>query len=580
MYSFDLKRRVLELNPKINDDLRPPRTSTPELTFTGWRPFGREPKLNGVNLPLEEDERSLSIAISHDGEMFMHGGTRYLRLYDRNGVQIWRQRFRASRLNMAANGKVAIAVHGGGTIRWYRVKDGQELLAFFPHPDKKRWVLWTPSGYYDAAAGAEDLLGWHVNQGPDKEALFYSVAQFRDRLYRPDVIARVLDTLDVRTALEQADLVRREVTTPVEPLQKVLPPVVELVSPREGIQVTDTDLLVTFLLQSPSGDPVTELQGLVDGRVVTIRPNPLSRGQDELKGKLILPIPPQNVTIGLRAQNRHGTSAVATAQVNWVGLATARPSPNLYVLAIGVGSYPPASDIESLDFPAKGARELATLLENQAGGLYEKVVTRVLLDGEATQDAIFDGLDWLEEMTQSTDVAMLFLAGHGVKSKKGQYHFLPFDANLTRLRRTSVRGLELQGTLSRIRGRAALFFDTAYSGQVLDFPGAKVLNPSQVNVDEVANVLAQSESGPIVFASSTGQQLSLENKELENGVFAAGLLEGLAGAADSNRDGFIMASELAHYVAQRVADLTNGKQTPTTTYPKGLPDLTIAQVTP
>ena len=52
---------------------------------------------------------------------------------------------------------------GDGTIRWYRASDGAELLAFFVHVPDKRWIAWTPSGYYAASPGGEDLIGWHVN---------------------------------------------------------------------------------------------------------------------------------------------------------------------------------------------------------------------------------------------------------------------------------------------------------------------------------------------------------------------------------------------------------------------------------
>ena len=55
------------------------------------------------------------------------------------------------------------------------------MLAFFVDVEKKRWILWTPNGYYDAAPGAEDLIGWHVNRGPDKAADFFPLSRFRIR---------------------------------------------------------------------------------------------------------------------------------------------------------------------------------------------------------------------------------------------------------------------------------------------------------------------------------------------------------------------------------------------------------------
>jgi WD40 repeat protein len=98
-----------------------------------------------------------------------------LRLFDKNGKEIWNvpAPSAAWAVNISGNGRVAVAGFADGTIRWYRMEDGKELLAFFPHKDKKRWVIWTPKGYYDASPGGEDLIGWHINNRKDKEADFF-----------------------------------------------------------------------------------------------------------------------------------------------------------------------------------------------------------------------------------------------------------------------------------------------------------------------------------------------------------------------------------------------------------------------
>src|SRR5262249_57972541 len=92
-------------------------------------------------------------------------------------------------VNLAADDRLVIAALYDGTIRWYRSEDGAEVLAFYPHSDRKRWVAWTPLGHYAASPGAEDLIEWQINRG----------------FYRPDVIERVLDTFDPKKALEAAD---------------------------------------------------------------------------------------------------------------------------------------------------------------------------------------------------------------------------------------------------------------------------------------------------------------------------------------------------------------------------------------
>jgi hypothetical protein len=66
------------------------------------------------------------------------------------------------------------------------LRDGKELLAFFPHADRKGWVLWTSTGYYGASPGAEELIGWHVNRGRDAAAGFFPAARFRTTFFRPE----------------------------------------------------------------------------------------------------------------------------------------------------------------------------------------------------------------------------------------------------------------------------------------------------------------------------------------------------------------------------------------------------------
>jgi Caspase domain len=69
--------------------------------------------------------------------------------------------------------------------------------------------------------------------------------------------------------------------------------------------------------------------------------------------------------------------------------------------------------------------------------------------------------------------------------------------------------------------------------------------------------------GAFVFSSSSGTQPSSESDELKGGIFTYSLLRGLSGAASNNKDGSVRVSELAHYLARSVMELTDGhRQTP------------------
>jgi len=199
---FDAEKR--EFVDKTSLKLFKPIKEFKELKITHWEDsYKSYYKLNGETIELERYEFSRDYAISPDGEKFLLGTNRYLRLFDKNGKEIWKVQAPSIiwALNISGNGRVAVAGFADGTVRWYRMEDGKELLAFFQHKDKKRWVIWTPKGYYDASPGGEDLIGWHVNNGKDKEADFFPVSRFRDRFYRPDIIAKIFTTYDENEAI-------------------------------------------------------------------------------------------------------------------------------------------------------------------------------------------------------------------------------------------------------------------------------------------------------------------------------------------------------------------------------------------
>lgn len=95
------------------------------------------------------------------------------------------------------------------------------------------------------------------------------------------------------------------------------------------------------------------------------------------------------------------------------------------------------------------------------------------------------------------------------------------------------------------------------------------------DINKVVNELASSESGAVVFASSTGKQFSFERTEWGNGTFTKALVEGLSGKADLLGNGKITINTLDAYLAERVKELTGGNQTPTTK-PETIPDFPVA----
>ena len=74
----------------------------------------------------------------------------------------------------------------------------------------------------------------------------------------------------------------------------------------------------------------------------------------------------------------------------------------------------------------------------------------------------------------------------------------------------------------------------------------------------------RSSTGAVVISSASGVEFAYESPQWNNGVFTYALLEGLKNkTADLNKDGLVRVSELKDYVSDRVQELTNGRQNPT-----------------
>ncbi len=538
------------------------------LNITDWK-YTVTPKLNGSPLKLDQYERSRSFAVSPAKDGFLLGTEWRLRYFDASGSERWNAPVPGAAwdVNIAKNGKTGAAAFSDGTIRWFRISDGKELLAFFPLNDRKRWILWTPSGYYDASPGAEDLIGWHVNSGKDRVADFFPASKFRDRFYRPDVIVKMLDTLDenesVRLADAQSGRKRQEAD-----ITRILPPVVTIHSPAHGQEISDKTVTVTYSVRTPSGEPVTSVKALVDGRPAEgSKGKPMRPDSD----RLTVSIPERDCEISVIAENRFAASDPASVRIKWKGRAAEEfaVKPKLYVLAVGVGQY--QDKTLTLRYAGKDAADFAAVMADQKGGLYRDVESRVLTDGDAGKDNILDGLEWLQRQTTSKDIAALFLSGHGMNDSSGVYYFLPSDADTDKIKRTCLMFADIKNTVSAIAGKILVFADTCHSGNIMG--GRKGV----ADVNAFVNELASAENGAVVFTSSTGRQISLERPEWQNGAFTKAIVEGISGKAAYGKDkDKITVNMLDLYLSERVKELTEGTQTPTTTKPDTVPDFPIA----
>jgi WD40 repeat protein len=554
----------------LNANLALQAPITDGLGVTDWK-NSFAPKIRGKPLHLK-NELAKSLAIKPDRSGFVLGTNTSLWLFDPAGNELWRVRMPGAVFAVNTNGRVAVAAFSDGTIRWYRISDGEEILAFFPHPDRKRWILWTPSGYYDASPGGEDLIGWHVNNGKDNAADFFPASRFRSTYHRPDVIDRVLKTLDGAVALKQANEESGRKQAAQVSVREKLPPVVAIASPADEAEVSATPVKVRY--SARSHEPLTGLKVLVDGRPV------FTEGAGKTvkeSGDLSVSIPSRDCEISIIAENRYAVSEPAIVRLRWKGVVPAQEEfqikPTLYVLAVGVSQYKDSG--LRLGLAAKDALDFGSAWAEQKGRLYSGVEARVLTDGAATKGNILDGLEWLQQQVTQKDVAVLFFAGHGINDPNGVFYFLPVDADPEKLKRTGISQSDITSTVAAMAGKVLVFVDACHSGDLM----GKVKRRGSLDISSVINELASAENGAVVFSSATGRQYALESVDWGNGAFTKGLVEGIEGKASYGETGRITVNMLDLYVSERVKELTGGQQTPTTVKPPNVPDFPLAVLT-
>jgi WD40 repeat protein len=206
---FDVSSLRLS-SPPGNDSLTlPPHREG--LTIDGWR-NETSPTLNGRALPFGSYEIARSLAIAPNAKRFFLGSSFALAAFDDVGNPKWRSQAANEvwAVNASNDGRVVVVAGGDGAIRWHRADDGRELLTLQVLPNRYErakwdWVLWTPEGFYDATPGAEDVLRWVVNHGPEKAATTLPVSAIA-KLHRPSALPLVLNELETARALGIDDI--------------------------------------------------------------------------------------------------------------------------------------------------------------------------------------------------------------------------------------------------------------------------------------------------------------------------------------------------------------------------------------
>jgi len=451
----------------------------------------------------------------------------------------------------SADGRLLVSGSADQTIRLWNLKTRELIVTLF-HGTDGEWVMWTPQGYYTGSPGADKIVGWQINKGPDKEADYVGADQLRVHLNRPDIVDKAIILASAEQAVRESPGTSFRLTD----LLAMPVPRFRIVSPAPTTH-RDGRVQIKITIEAVP-DPIWAMRVQVNGRQVSeitartgsggIQPGehdldvPLGKGRNEVRITLANAIGDKTETLLLNHQAGGDLDKRGT----------------LHILAIGVERYPGLGNTCGSDgtkscdprFTGADARKLADAAAARLRPMHSKMIKRVLINGAGDKDAptavnILDAMDLLRDTAES-DTVLLFIAGHGV-NEEASYRFLPTDVERTGSSyrgRTVVSWQLLQEAIERAKGRRILFVDTCHSGNAY--------NQKLGNSAYHANI--------ITYASARFDQEALEDAQLGHGLFTYAVVEGLEGKGAMTAEGDITTRGLAEYVLKRVDQLAKEMQ--------------------
>lgn len=562
-----------------------PQQDSASLKPSGWL-NGREPKINGRPLRLEDNEVARSVAVSPSGSLWLMGTDFYLRAYDGDRL-VWKVPAPSTvwSVNLSVSGDVAVAGMGDGTVRWYGLRDGRERVSLFAHADGKRWIAWTPEGFFDHSPGGDSLFGYLLNKAKAREADFIDAAQLYRPFFRRDLVVKKFQGGGEAEIASQL----AKIGDPRAVLGKGLPPKIDVLEycvsgecrPIEDT-VTRGTTKATRAIETKAPEVVLKIKredrggGL--GQLIVRRngANVAAAGEtrsvptqggsvDEVR----LALQPGENEVSLSVTNTSGeieANALEQLTVRIKLAADESRLPRLHVLAIGISGYQ-LKDL-TLANAANDARAISRLMQDADHKLYREVIVTTMIDKDATRAGIAAAFARLATEVAPDDRVLVFFAGHGI-ALDGRYYFIPYDLPQQSAEAIGKAGFsqqQLSEMMARMKAsRVMLMVDTCFAGSIdVDEIGRRARD--QTWVESLSKA-----TGRFTLVGTTNEQEALDGLN-GNGVFTGVLLKALHGDADQsiagNRDGKVNVYELAQYTLTRVPEAVrqvdpNHKQVPT-----------------
>lgn len=238
-------------------------------------------------------------------------------------------------------------------------------------------------------------------------------------------------------------------------------------------------------------------------------------------------------------------TAKTPASYDATSLGKSRAQMTKIALLIGISDYGPG--LNSLPGPPKNVAALQQVLQHPEIGSFAEV--RVLLNPD--RQVMEEAMETLFSERQSDDLVLLYFSGHGIQDERGKLYL---STNITRknlrdklVKSSAVAAAFVQEMMSESRCQHQfVILDCCLNGTL----ATNWLDTPTTAVDVLSQLAGERR---VILTSATSTPSCFQDTYSDMSIYTRYLVEGLtSGAADLNRDGAILISELHEYTSRKV----------------------------
>lgn len=209
------------------------------------------------------------------------------------------------------SGKSVLSWSEDGVVDFRNAMTGKKYLSMVFDSSGKEWLLWTPSGYFDASPHGEELLYWMPAASGEKDQFpgLFSMGSLSSHFRKPAVVDAAMLCYDENTALKRLKFAGGKPAEEIRIQQRI--PSIYLSFPGDQLFFSAPEVRIP-VFQVPGRKPLKILRVWVDGQprpdVVAVK-----------NGTLAVSLPAKDCLLEIAPVSAAGQGEKIKCRMRWTG---------------------------------------------------------------------------------------------------------------------------------------------------------------------------------------------------------------------------------------------------------------------